>query len=177
MKNFILFLTCAIVSLQVNCSFKVKDGQVILESLESLEGYDLCQASDRSGNWCHDALKRYVESHPKDSWKAAILTRKSMNSWGAIPFFWKARSLKVFNCKNKDLLIAIKASYSLHDSQKEIIKKAHDLAFKNCSQFIPAELGGVMKSKNSFAFKAYCGGFLERKLIKGVLRKKCLKIQ
>src|SRR3989338_7957737 len=79
-------------------------GQVILDELDD---YDSCQNKDYTGEWCHDALRRWVKAHPKDAFKAGKMTRLKMNHWAAIPFFAQAFDGKAGDCKDEDVSLAV----------------------------------------------------------------------
>jgi hypothetical protein len=170
--KIIVYILSLLLILDIYGSFKVKDGQVILENLD---GYTLCQKSKYSGVWCHDALVRYVDQNQEVAWPAALLTRRNMNSWASIPLFSMAKDSKEFNCQSEDLLLALKSAYVLTKKNKKIIDKAHDIAFSKCTKVIPYQLKDVLNVK-SYAFQKYCQDFIKLNTIKGVLRKKCIKI-
>ncbi|MCF8060601.1 MAG: hypothetical protein K9K67_14965 [Bacteriovoracaceae bacterium] len=173
MKSF-MFCFFLLFTVTSPASFKIVDGQIILDNLD---GYALCQKGDRSGHWCYDALKRYVFNNPKLAWQAAILTRGSMNSSASIPFFWLAQSSPEFDCSNTGLILAIKSAYQLGEGQREVVEKAHEISFKKCSQIIPQQLDGALNPESKYIFQNYCSDFVKRGVIRGVLKKKCLNIK
>ena len=153
------------------CSFPafamlVKDGKVILEKLSD---YPFCQSKDYDGSWCNAALEDWVESHPADAFQAAVMTRKAMNAWGAIPFFHKALADKDFDCKNEDVKLAVMSALDLPSSSyAEVVKQAKEIGIKKCG----AEL------KESIAKAASIDGYMFANAcadldLAGLKKKKC----
>lgn len=120
----------AFASAQPAHALRVVKEQVILDKLED---YKLCQSKDYSGDWCHDALKRWVDEHPDDSFQAGKLTRSSMNAWGAIYFFDKAFKVKKGDCKDEDVRLAVASALDLPKAnQPEIVQQAQEIGLKTC---------------------------------------------
>lgn len=113
---------------------QVKSNKVILDSLDD---YTRCHEKHISGSWCHKALKKWVQDHPKDSFRAGKLTRLYMNHWLALPFFVRAKSQNDFNCKDSDLKFAVIGGLNLSKTGNEdIIKEASEIAFEKCPKDI-----------------------------------------
>src|SRR4051794_35350351 len=103
-------------------ALKVDKGQVILDELED---YELCQRHDYDGDWCHDALKRWVKEHPADAFKAGKMTRLKMTHWAALHFFKQAFDQKKGDCKDEDVRLAVVSGLNLPgDSNKEVVESA-----------------------------------------------------
>lgn len=141
-------------------------------TLEKIEDYQFCHANKYPPAYCQNALERWVESHPNDIIKAAKLTRKNMISWGAMEFFYKGKGHKDFTCNDEDLFLAIKSAYGLPLSNKEVISKAKELAFKNCPKEIPGKLVQDLSAKSA-NFQFLCGDFKEAGLLQGLKKMKC----
>lgn len=111
-------------------SMQVKKNKVILDNLDD---YTRCFEKNISGSWCHKALTKWVQDHPKDSFKAGKLTRLYMNHWLAIPFFERAIKYQDFQCKDSDLKLAVIGGLNLPMTGNEkIIETASMLAFEKC---------------------------------------------
>jgi hypothetical protein len=109
-------------------ALRVKEEQVILDKFED---YQLCQTKDYTGDWCHDALKRWVDQHPNDAFKAGKATRRAMNAWVAMPFFEMAFKAKMGDCKDEDVRLAVESALDLPPDQ-EAVKAAQDIGLKTC---------------------------------------------
>lgn len=124
----ILVLLAVVSPFQAAFALKVVDKQVILEKLDD---YPLCQTRDYSGDICHEALKRWVEKHPADAFKAGKLTRVQMNAWGAIHFFDLAFKSKSGNCADEDVSLAVESALDL-PSDNPAVKQAQEIGLKTC---------------------------------------------
>lgn len=115
---------------------QVEKSKVILESLDD---YSRCHEKDISGSWCHKALTKWVQKHPKDAFRAGKLTRLFMNHWLAVPFFETAMAFEDFQCKDSDLRLAVLGGLNLPKTGNEkIIETSTKMAFEKC----PKELIG-----------------------------------
>jgi hypothetical protein len=150
-------------------AYKIVDDRV---ELEGLDGYSRCMSRDVSGNWCQEALERWVKKNKEDYWQAGILTRQHMNSWLAIPFFYEAQKSKQFDCQNENLILAIKEAYKRPKSEIALVKKAHHLAFKVCLSSIRKELQGALPG-NSDLFDEVCHDFKKEDLLTRIGQLKC----
>lgn len=128
MKNYVTMLLTLFVFSQTQALI-VKDDKV---QLEKLSDYNECQSKSYQGNICDSALRDWVEKTPGDLFQAGKLTRKKMNSWGAIYFFAKAFAAKSGDCKDKDVWLAIESAAALPGSYKEPIAGMKTIAFKHC---------------------------------------------
>lgn len=109
---------------------QIKKSKVVLETLDD---YSRCHEKNISGSWCHKALTKWVKSHPEDAFKAGKLTRLYMNHWLAVPFFEKSMSLQDFNCKDKDLKLAVIGGLNLPMTGNEkIIQTAEKIGLEKC---------------------------------------------
>lgn len=126
---YIFFLTT--VFLSVASALRVVDSQVILEKFED---YQFCQTKDYTGDWCHDALKRWVEQNPSDAFKAGKATRKVMNAYNAIPFFLKSFKAQAADCKDQDVSLAVASALDLpnNETYKDLISGAQEIGLKIC---------------------------------------------
>jgi hypothetical protein len=132
MKFSLRFVTTflATASLTLAYGLRVKEGQVILDKLDD---YQSCQTKDYSGEWCHDALVRWVDQHPNDAFKAGKATRRVMNAHGAIPFFAQAFKAKMGDCKDEDVALAVASALDLPgDSYQEKVAQAQEIGLKTC---------------------------------------------
>jgi hypothetical protein len=119
------------VMISVNAhALKFKDGEA---TLDKLDDYSLCQTKDPTGQDCHEALKRWVDLHPNDAFKAGKLTRRAMNSSVAIPFFAQAFNAKMGDCKDQDVLLAVISALDLPaDNYAELVTQAKAIGLKTC---------------------------------------------
>ncbi len=109
---------------------RVKDEQVLLDKFDD---YELCQSKDYSGDWCHDAMKRWVEKNPADAFKAGKATRRLMNARASMHFFNLAFKAKKGDCKDEDVSLAVTASLDLPaETYKELVEQAQQIGFKTC---------------------------------------------
>lgn len=168
--NKVLFaFLISFVSIKNVYALKFFDQQVILEKLDD---YNLCQTRDSSGNFCHEALERWVDAHPADAFNAGKMTRLKMNAWGAVGFFHKAFSSKTGDCKDKDVQMAVLSAVALTDSYRDQISKANEIAFKFCPEEL-AEYVFDESEKSNQVFKNSCKELLKTKWLKGEVAKKC----
>lgn len=131
-KFFMSFVAIfvASASLTVAYGLRVKDEQVILDKFDD---YQECQAKDYTGGWCHDALKRWVDQHPNDAFKAGKATRKAMNASAALPFFAMAFKAKMGDCKDNDVRLSVESALDLPaDNNAEMVKQAQEIGLKTC---------------------------------------------
>ena len=151
-------------------ALKVDKGQVILDKLDD---YNLCQAHDYSGDWCHDALIRWVDDHPADAFKAGKMTRLKMNHWVALTFFARAFDHQQGDCKDEDVRLAIISGLNLPaDSNKEAVEQARKIAFQTCFPELKDAL--VEEAKlDSYLFKNACKDLDSKGALAGLKKKKC----
>lgn len=147
----VTFLATA--SLSLAYGLRVKEEQVILDKFED---YQVCQTKDYTGGWCHDALKRWVDQHPNDAFKAGKATRRAMNAWGAMPFFDQAFKAKMGDCKDEDVSLAVQSALDLPgDSYKEPVDQAKEIGLKTCFKEMKEKiLAGA--SVGSYRLKNIC---------------------
>jgi len=164
---FTLFL---VLSSYSTLAYRVKEGQVILDKLED---YQKCQSDDRGGTYCHDALERWVDSHPDDVLKAALMTRRTMNSWAALPFYAKAFEQKKVTCADKDFQESLVSALALPmESSEEIVTQAQKIGLEACLPQIKERLN-TEASVGSYAFKNVCKALVKAGVMKGLKAKKC----
>ncbi len=153
---------------------RVVDEQVILDKIED---YKLCQKKDYSGDFCHDALERWVEKNPADSFKAGKLTRQSMNHWVAVPFFAKAFGVQQGDCKDQDVSLAVVSALGLPaTSNKEVVEQAKDIVFNRCYNEVK---DAVLKEMGAsgYMFENSCKSFVEKKALTGLKAAKCKTVK
>lgn len=151
-------------------ALRVVKEQVILDNLGD---YELCQKKDYSGDWCHDALVRWVKDHPNDAMVAGKMTRAKMNAWGAIPFFTQAFAMKKGDCNDQDVKLAVVSGLGQNaDSHKDIVmqskKIGFDLCFKEMKDAMVAD-----SSPDGFLFQNACKELVAKGAIGGLKAKKC----
>ena len=155
-------------------ALRVVDSQTILDKLED---YNMCQGRYDSGVSCNDALVRWVEKHPADAFAAGKMTRKSMNAWGAIPFFIQAFNNGKGDCKDKDVKLAVVSAVNLPiDSNKDIVLAAKKIGFEKCAVDLKEAL---IESAHldSYSFKNICKELLVAGSIKGLKAKTCAALK
>lgn len=165
-------LVCFVFMSPIQASYKIKDGQIILQTLD---GYHQCLRLDRGGTFCLDGMNRFLKDNPNLSWQGAQAIRKTMNSYVAVPFFYRARNHKSFNCSDGQLAIALKSAFGLPKNEANLIGQASELAFDVCKDNIPKVMSEVTISDKEM-FKKYCSRFLENNFLKGVKKKKCIRL-
>ncbi|MDZ4085037.1 MAG: hypothetical protein U1E10_18995 [Bdellovibrionales bacterium] len=166
----ILFL---VVVSQAN-ALRVKEEQVILDELQD---YELCQKRDYTGDWCHDALKRWVKEHPEDAFTAGKMTRKAMNHWVAIPFFHQAFEAKKGDCKDSDVKLAVYSALDLPvSSNSDVVAQAKKIGIETCFNETKTEL--VAKASiGSYMFTNICRDLSAKGLLTGLKKKKCEEVK
>lgn len=150
-------------------ALRVVEKQVVFDELDD---YILCQKKDYSGDFCQDALRRWVKNHPADVWKAAKMTRKTMNSWVAIPLFEQAFASKQGECKDEDVHLAVVAGLNLPPDRTEILGPAKKIGLELCFNEMKDKLVESADS-DSFLFKNICKDLSSKGLITGLKAKKC----
>lgn len=155
-------------------ALRVVEQQVILDKLED---YEMCQGRDYTGEFCHDALVRWVEKNPTDAFSAGKMTRKKMNAWGAIPFFTKAFNDGKGNCKDEDVKLAIISAFKLPpDGKKNVIDEAKKIGIETCFEDMKTDLVEAA-SIGSYTFQNICKELLSKGLLTGLKAKKCKEIK
>lgn len=153
---------------------RVVDEQVILDKIDD---YKLCQKKDYSGDFCHDALERWVEKNPTDAFKAGKMTRAAMNHWVAVPFFAKAFEAKQGDCKDQDVTMAVVSALGLPgDSNKEVVAQAKDIAFNRCYDQVKEAVLKEMGA-DGYLFENACKSFVEKKALTGLKAAKCKTVK
>ena len=151
-------------------ALRVVHEQVLLDKLDD---YPLCQSKDYSGDWCHDALVRWVAKHPNDSFKAGKLTRAAMKAWGAIPFFAKTVSSPKFDCKDEDVKLAVVSALNLPaESNKEVNAQMKQIAFGKCFPVLKAAIIEAANS-DSYSFMNACKELDKKKALAVDKKKEC----
>lgn len=170
----LLTVPAIIISFAFNVSALTFDkGQV---TLDELKDYNMCQKRDYSGDFCHDALVRWVKAHPQDAFEAGKMSRKIMNAWVAIPFFSQAFESKKGDCKDEDVGLAVAAAIDLPASEKEYVQPAMKIGFDLCFN----EMKNLIFEKatmTSYAFSNACARLMEKGLLSGLKLKKCQEIK
>jgi hypothetical protein len=141
----LLVLTTSVAATSHALTFK--GGKV---SLENLEEYNTCQDHDYSGEWCHDALVRWVGKHPADAFKAGKMTRLKLNHHNAIPFFVKAFAAKAGDCNDEDVKLAVVSGLALPPSYANLAG-AKQLGFTTCSKELQKALVDELTGTGYFA--------------------------
>ena len=161
-------------SIELAQALRFKEGQVILDELAD---YELCQKRDYTGDWCHDALKRWVKSNVGDAFKAGKMTRKAMNHWVAMPFFHQAFEAKQGDCKDSDVKLAVLSALDLPKGQNdEVIAQARKFGIETCFADMKNDL--VTKaSVGSFLFENVCKDLDAKGLLQGLKKKKCSELK
>lgn len=145
-------------------------------TLERLEDYDQCQSLDSGGTYCHDALRRWVEKNPKDSFQAGKLARLKMAHHKAVPFFTKAFSINNGNCKDEDVKMAVLSALALPASGNEaLIEQAKVIALDKCSKELTSVIVTEAKSSD-YVLKNSCRDLIAKGLLHGVAAKRCSKM-
>lgn len=155
-------------------ALRVKEEQVILDEIQD---YELCQKRDYTGDWCHDALKRWVKEHPEDAFKAGKMTRLAMNHWVAIPFFNQAFDANKGDCKDPDVKLAVLSALDLPPSSyKEVVQQARKIGIETCFGETKDDL--VAKaSVGSYMFTNVCRDLMAKGLLTGLKKKKCEEVK
>jgi hypothetical protein len=147
-------------------ALRVVDQQVILDQLAD---YELCQKKDYSGDWCHDAMKRWVKANPADAFEAGKLTRQKMNSHSALPFFAQAFAAGKGKCADDDVKLAIIGGLGL-PPDSELVPQARKLA-EIC---LPELKEDLMKAgADSYQFKNSCSLLKAKGWLSSFKSKKC----
>lgn len=170
----LVVLCCLLLASLAAEALRVKDEQVILDSLSD---YELCQKKDYSGDWCHQALLRWVESNPGDAFVAGKMTVSQMNAWGAVPFFKKAFGLNQGVCGDPDLKTALLAALNLPASRhQQIVESAKVLTFNHCFEEMKS---GLLEqaSLESPMFKNVCSEMNKKGHLSGLKKKKCEELK
>ncbi len=151
-------------------ALRVKEEQVILDEIQD---YELCQKRDYTGDWCHDAMKRWVKDHPEDAFKAGKMTRKAMNHWVAIPFFHQAFEGKKGDCKDADVKLAVFSALDLPSGRnEEVVAQAKKIGIETCFSEVKTDL--VAKASiGSYMFENICRDLNSKGLLTGLKKKKC----
>lgn len=172
--TFFLFSLFCFVSPFAAHALRTVEKQVILEKLDD---YEMCQGRDYSGDFCHDALLRWVEKHPDDAFTAGKMTRLKMNAWGAIPFFTQAFSKGKGNCKDEDVKLAVVSALNLPaSSNKVVVESAKKIGFEKCFSELKVAIV-ESASLDSYAFQNVCKDLVTKGLISGLKAKKCAEIK
>jgi hypothetical protein len=150
-------------------ALRAKDGQVILDELND---YDMCQSRDYSGEWCQDALVRWVQMNPNDAFKAGKMTRRKMNAWGAIPFFAQAFDMKKGDCKDEDVKLAVMSALDLPASYDKVIKQAKTIGLEICINEFKDQIAKEA-SPGGYMFKNSCKELMAKGALQGLKKKKC----
>lgn len=148
-------------------------GQV---TLDELKDYNMCQKRDYSGDYCQDALVRWVKAHPQDAFQAGKMSRKIMKASAAIPFFSQAFDSKKGDCKDADVGLAVVDAIDLPPSEKEYVEPAMKIGFDLCF----SEMKNLILEKatlTSYAFANSCARLMEKGLLSGLKLKKCQEIK
>ena len=152
-----------------------KDGQIILDKLDD---YELCQSQDSAGTWCHDAMRRWVEMHPDDAFKAGKMTRRRMNSWVAMPFLAQGLAAKMGDCGDEDVKLAVVSALGQSGAEGDVgeaVKAAKSVGFGACyDKLKPALISGISTSDKSYLANA-CPDLLKKKALTGLKQKLCEK--
>lgn len=153
-------------------ALRADKGQVFLDSLED---YNRCQGHDYSGEFCQDALERWVSDHPDDVFKAAKMTRLKMNSYVAVKLFAQAFDRKKGDCKDQDVHLAVIAGLGLPESYTEQVAQSKKIAFELCFDQLKDQL--IKESTvGSYTFKNSCKELDAKGLLSGLKKKKCAEI-
>lgn len=150
-------------------ALRATKGQVILDKLEE---YDRCQTMDYAGDFCHDALVRWVDSHPADAFKAGKMTRLKMNAHNALPFFAKALDRKELACADEDVKMAVISGLGLPTDAKESIKTAKKIGLEVCAKEMQDEITSATR-RDEGMMKNVCKDLVAKNLLKGVAAKRC----
>ncbi len=175
MKFINLTLKCCLLAFAISSfsydasALLFKDGKFILEKLDD---YDLCHTRDRSGRYCHEALKEWVEKNPADMLKAAKMTRRRMTHWSALEFFYKAFKSNKPDCSDKDLHLAVISGLGLPASYGDPLKQAKEIAFTMCPDQMTEKIA-QKASIGSYLFDNSCAQLIEKGKLKGLKAKKC----
>ena len=169
----LIILISSLVSLTAQ-ALRVVEQQVILDKLDD---YNMCQGRDYSGEFCHDALVRWVEKHPADAFTAGKMTRLKMNAWAAIPFFAQAFNDGKGNCKDTDVKLAVVSGLNLPiTNNKAVVDDAKKIGFEKCFSEIKEAIIEAA-TVDSYAFKNTCKELIEQKSLTGAKAKKCSELK
>jgi hypothetical protein len=164
------FLFLVIVCATPAQALQVKNEQVILDELAD---YETCQRRYYAGDWCHDALKRWVKDHPEDAFQAGKMTRKAMQHWVAVPFFANAFEQKKGDCKDKDVQLAVVSALNRPAEQsRALIDQAKKIGFETCFAETKDAIVAAA-STDSYLFRNACRDLLAKGLLSGLKKRKC----
>jgi hypothetical protein len=155
-------------------ALQVVHGQVILDRLDD---YDHCQDYDYSGDMCQDGLKRWVEAHPGDAFKAGKMTRKIMNSWVAVPLFAQAFDQKIGDCKDEDVNLSVVSALELPpDRSDDVVPDAEKIGFDLCFAEMKDALVNA-SGETSYSLKNMCPGLMAKNAVSGLRLAKCQEVK
>jgi hypothetical protein len=125
--------------------------------LVSVEDFNRCQDELSYSDGCLDALKRFVKTHPKDSFAAGKLVRARFAHWVALQFFVPALSKKSAPqlCGDEDLRMAVISGLSLPEDEPGAplaIKAAGGV----CAATLQPHLKGAFVDANPFYKRNAC---------------------
>jgi hypothetical protein len=168
----LIALVITLVCISQAKALRFVEGQVILDRLDE---YNNCQNKDYTGEWCHDALMRWVEAHPADAFKAGKMTRRVMNHSSAIPFFEKAFEAKAGDCKDEDVKLAVVSALGLPPDY-ELVKPAKKIAFETCFKELKDAIAEEAKP-GSYNFQNSCKELDKKGALAGLKKKKCAELK
>jgi hypothetical protein len=169
MRTSIALIFCVLYTISAQ-ALRVKDEQVILDKLDD---YNFCQTKDYSGDWCYDAIKRWVVDHPADSFEAGKLVRKTMNHWAAMPFFATTVDSKSGHCTDKDVHLAVMSALDLPaDNYKDVVRQAKDIGLEKCFKEMKAEIVKEAAAEG-YLFTNTCHELVAKKLLSGAKATNC----
>ena len=173
LKFNLMAVPAIIFSLAINAFALTFDkGQV---TLDELKDYGMCQRRDYSGEFCQDALVRWVKAHPDDAFQAGKMSRKIMKASAAIPFFSQAFENKKGDCKDEDVRLAVVDALDLPPSEKEYLGPALKIGFELCFDEIKSLLL-ERATLTSYAFSNSCSRLMQKGVLTGLKLKKCQEI-
>ena len=149
-------------------ALRVIDGEYIYDKLED---YNMCQNEAYFGDYCQDALNRWLEENPEDRWQAAKMTRLRMNHWVSLPYFYNAMDHESWSCEDEDLHLAVESALQLPPDAEEVIGQAKEIAFEHC--FTEMEQKLLDLRSESYAFNNICVELGARDLLSEYQAKKC----
>lgn len=152
-------------------ALKVVDEKVVLEKFDD---FGLCMTRDYSGDFCREALLRWVDEHPADAFRAGKAVRRQMNAFGAVAFFNKALSAKQGDCGDEDVALATVSGLNLPgDGDTRTVSQSQNIAFKLCYDKLKSALVQEVSGSNANFLGNACKALREHKALTGLKAKLC----
>lgn len=90
-------------------------------SVTSVADFEHCQNDYSYADLCFDALKRYVDKHPKEQFGVGKVVRARFNHWVALQFFVPAlKAATPAQCEDEDLALAVVSGMALPEDDPNL---------------------------------------------------------